>query len=186
MSVRKLVFLLGFPIIPLVVYLFMVSPALERRENAKQRLNDAGKVTLENSQKVTQRDQLESQWAEFRPTATTQLENLETHLNPHLIQKRVLATAQDNNCTIRINQMSESDDTPLHRFTMSVEGDYKNVVTLINDLEQGDHRIRFQSLTMVIPTTTSGPRKEKVHLNGSFSIPVIPPEPDDEPVALNN
>lgn len=180
MSLRKLAFLLGFPALAGATWLLAVSPALARHHRALAELQGADKFMAENRQLVANRDRLASEWAAFRGMADEGIRSLEDFLNPLLIQKRVFSCASNLGCDLRIQEDPSSLEAGAPRYSFSAEGEYANLVRFLDRLERGDYRVRFESLTVILPADESASR-EGVAMNATFLIPRIPPTPGAAP-----
>jgi hypothetical protein len=114
-------------------------------------------------------------WADFLPVAEDALENLATDLNPHLVQKRIHSAAEQLQCTLRIQQKPGLEGDSAVRFVMTGEGSYSNLVKLVDQLEQGQHFVRFEKVSFTMPTMDyRGATGGAVRLAAVVLIPVMP------------
>jgi hypothetical protein len=142
---------------------------IQRQENAKT-------VQAMNRQLPGQRDALQDMWTDFLPVAEDALANLATDLNPHLVQKRIYSAAEQLKCTVRIQQKPSLAGDPAVRFVLTGEGSYPNLVKLVDQLEQGQHFVRFEKLSFTMPTMDyRGATGGAVRLAAVVLIPVMPP-----------
>jgi len=111
---HRSVFFLGAAVIPAVFWFGSASNSMELREDAFTRLANAGQVVAQNQLKVSNSNQLQSEWNELKPLASQELENLDDDLNPVLLQKRVLAVGRSIGFDVRsIKQLNDtSKQTP--------------------------------------------------------------------------
>jgi len=174
MTPRKITFLLAFAIVPGAFWAAGVNPALSRRHAAITERNNAHMIQQSNRDKISRRDELATEWLDFKPLAKDGLQNLGEYLNPILIQKRVYQLAASFDCKLRISQQGkDGEDQESLRFNISGEGHYKNLVELIDTLERGSYRIRFEELSLILPSgEKSG--QVRVTMNARFTIPRIP------------
>ena len=176
MSVKyyRLVFFLGFILIPSVIWGVQVNPDLESRDNYLQRQLNAISIQQQNSKLPQQRDQLNDMWQDFLPIASEALENLEQDLNPHLVQKRIDRAAAELNCEIHITPKATQKDDRAVRFIVTGSGRYTDLVKLVDQLEQGQHFVRFEKLSFIMPSLDSAQASYgSVRLTGSIMIPVL-------------
>jgi hypothetical protein len=171
-SRRKLAFLASFAVIPATLWAAAVRPTLAERSACKERQDKAHVVQARNRQLPAQRDQLAAQWREFLPTARAALDNLSNDLNPHLVQKRIFDTAQEQGCRVKISRMASKDDAHFARFSLTGEGSYSGLVKLIDQLEQGQHYVRFERLNLELPKADRESAESKlVRVSGVLLIP---------------
>lgn len=188
-SRHRLVFLAGFLLIPSVIWGVQVRPTMNDRVSFIQRQENAKTVQAKNSQLPSQRDSLRDMWEDFLPVAEDELAELATDLNPHLVQKRVHSAAEQLNCTVRIQQKPGLDGDTAVRFVLTGEGSYPNLVKLVDQLEQGQHFVRFEKLSYTMPSMEfRGPSTNAVRIAAVVLIPVMPPGIDmvDSPGGANN
>lgn len=155
LSRRKAAFFGSFLVIPGVLWAAQVGPTLSERDGFRERQEKAHVVQSRNRQLPGQRDELKAQWEAFLPTVSGALDNLANDLNPHLIQKRIFDTAQEQGCRVKIARMASKDDATFVRFSLTGEGSYTGLVKLIDQLEQGQHYVRFERLTLEMPKAGS-------------------------------
>ncbi|MDP7062343.1 MAG: hypothetical protein QF489_05345 [Planctomycetota bacterium] len=148
----RLVFLAGFLLVPGMIWGVQVRPTINDRTSYIQRQENAKTVQAKNRQLPSQRDALRDMWEEFLPVAEDELADLATDLNPHLVQKRVHSAAERLNCTVRIQQKPGLEGDTEVRFVLTGEGSYTNLVKLVDQLEQGQHFVRFEKLSYVMPS----------------------------------
>ncbi len=171
-SRRKAAFLASFLAIPATLWAAQVRPALAERASFKERQDKAHVVQARNRLLPSQRDKLKEQWAAFLPSVATSLDNLSNDLNPHLIQKRIFDTAQEQGCRVKIARMASKDDASFVRFSLSGEGSYTGLVRLIDQLEQGQHYVRFERLGLELPKTGQESKSDNlVRITGVLLIP---------------
>jgi hypothetical protein len=172
----RLVFLAGFLLIPGVIWGVQVRPTMSDRVSFIQRQENAKTVQVKNSQLPSQRDSLRDMWEEFLPVAEDELADLATDLNPHLVQKRVHSAAEQLNCTVRIQQKPGLEGDTAVRFVLTGEGSYTNLVKLVDQLEQGQHFVRFEKLSYIMPSMEyRGAGGGAVRIAAVVLIPVMPP-----------
>jgi len=175
LSRYRLIFLLGFILIPGVIWGVQVRPTMENRTSFLQRQVNAKTVQARNSQLPSQRDALHAQWNEFLPVAEDALANLATDLNPHLVQKRIHSAAEQLQCDVRIQQKPGIEGDTAVRFILTGEGSYPSLVKLVDQLEQGQHFVRFEKISFIMPTMDyRGPGTGAVRLAATVLIPVMP------------
>jgi hypothetical protein len=170
----RLIFLLGFVLIPSVIWGVQVNPDIESRNSYLQRQTNAISIQAQNQKLPHQRDQLDQMWQDFLPVANKALDNLEQDLNPHLVQKRIDRAAAELNCEIHITPKPAQQGDNAARFIVTGAGRYTDLVKLVDQLEQGQHYVRFEKLSFIMPSldyaqTSSG----AVRLTGSVMIPVL-------------
>jgi hypothetical protein len=171
-SSRKLLFLAGWIGIPLFFWMGRVEPAISRGHVALETQEGADELHASGRRSVARRDRLESEWITFRDEADLQMATLDTDLHPHLVQKRVFESAARLELDIDIQE--EAGDGR-KRFSVRGEGSWDSFVQWVQELECGPHRVRFESLRLVLPEESysdgGGTRVEAV-----FAIPEIPEE----------
>ncbi len=173
-SRRKAAFLATFAVIPAALWAAQVGPALAERAAFVERQEKAHVVRARNSQMPSQRDQLTQQWAEFKPSIASALDNLSSDLNPHLVQKRIFSLAKELGCRVKIARMAAKDDANFIRFSLTGEGVYSAVVKLIDQLEQGQHYVRFERLQLELPDFEAGLAGNTVRISAVMLIPFLP------------
>ncbi|MHC4380281.1 MAG: hypothetical protein ACYSU1_04230 [Planctomycetota bacterium] len=174
-SPYRLVFLAGFLLIPGMIWGVQVRPTAQDRKEFIQRQENARTVQARNKLLPTQRDALAETWGEFRPTADEALANLANDLNPHLVQKRLYDTAEELNCDLRIQPKPAMEGDTSVRFVVSGEGRYPDLVKLVDRLEQGQHFVRFEKLSFVMPSQEySQAETGAVRIVGVVLIPMMP------------
>jgi hypothetical protein len=172
----RMAFLAGFLLIPGVIWGVQVRPTMDDRISYMQRQENAKAVQAKNSQLPSQRDGLEEMWNEFLPVAREALANLATDLNPHLVQKRIHSAAKQLQCDVRIQQKPGLDGETAVRFVLTGEGSYPNLVKLVDELEQGQHFVRFEKLSFTMPSMAyQGASSGAVRIAAVVLIPVMPP-----------
>ncbi|MBC8370920.1 MAG: hypothetical protein H8E25_13060 [Planctomycetes bacterium] len=170
----RLIFLLGFILIPSVIWGVQVKPDLESRDTYLQRQENAISIQKENAKLPEQRDQLADMWRDFLPVADEALENLEHDLNPHLVQKRIDRAARELNCDMHITPKPTQKNDRAARFVITGSGRYTDLVKLVDQLEQGQHFVRFDSLTFVMPSLDyAQARTGAVRVTGAIMIPML-------------
>lgn len=176
LSRYRLGFLAGFVLIPGIIWGVQVNPTLDSRTSYMQRQENAKTVQARNSQLPGQRDALVEMWDEFLPVAESALTNLTTDLNPHLVQKRIHTAANLLRCSVRIQQKPGLEGDSAVRFVMTGEGRYGDLVKLVDQLEQGQHFVRFQQLSFTMPSleNPSAAGSGYVRLAAVLMIPVMP------------
>lgn len=175
LSRYKIAFFAGFLVIPSVLWAIQAGPTMEKRAEYVKRQANARTVQQRNSQLPEQRDGLAAEWLTFQPTANEALGNLSNDLNPHLVQKRIHNIAVELECELRIKPMPILDGDVAVRFQVNGEGSYSALVKLIDQLEQGQHFVRWEKLSLVMPTgsyntSTTG----AVRILGVLLIPPMP------------
>ena len=180
LSRYRLAFLAGFLLVPGMIWGVQVRPTLDERISFMQRQENAKTVQAKNSQLPEQRDALRDMWTEFLPVAEHALADLATDLNPHLIQKRVFAAAAELDCQVRIQQKPSLENDTSVRFVLTGEGRYSNLVKLVDQLAQGQHFVRFEKVSLTMPTRDfSSPTASSggglVRIAAIILIPVCPP-----------
>ena len=148
----RLAFLFGFLLIPGVIWGVQIRPTMNDRISFVQRQENAKTVQAMNSQLPGQRDALRDMWSDFLPVAQSALANLATDLNPHLVQKRIYSAAEQLQCDVRIQQKSGMEGDTAVRFVLTGEGSYPNLVKLVDQLEQGQHFVRFEKISFSMPS----------------------------------
>ena len=174
-SPYRLAFFAGFLVIPGILWGVQLGPTLAERVSYIQRQQNALSIQKQNKLLPTQRDSLSATWNEFRPIADAALNNLANDLNPHLVQKRIYDTAEELNCELRIQPKPAMDGDTSVRFMISGEGRYSDLVKLVDRLEQGQHYVRFEKLSFILPSqeypnSTTG----AVRIVGVVLIPMMP------------
>lgn len=191
MSVRKLLFLLSFVALPGALWAIGVRPALKERSTYLQQQKGAEQTRLSNEAKIYQAAELSKEWEKFGNLAETALQDLEDHLNPALLQKRVVTWGDQHDCTVRIQKEVQEDvskkkgkkKSTVVWYSLQAEGDYANLVKFIDSLERGDFRIRFQEIMLTMPTEKEQKEDEgRVVANAIFTIPKVP---EKAPVSLS-
>jgi len=173
-SRRKIAFVASFVVIPAALWATQVRPTLEERSSFIERQEKAHVVQSRNSQLPGQRDELQKAWTEFEPLATAALNNLANDLNPHLVQKRIFSTAQELGCRVKIARMASKDDANFIRFSLTGEGTYTALVKMVDQLEQGQHYVRFEKLGLEMPKAGATGKARTVRITGVLIIPSIP------------
>jgi len=173
-SRRKLAFFASFAVIPAALWATQVRPTLAERELFIERQAKAHVVQGRNRLLPSQRDELQKAWTEFEPSATSALNNLANDLNPHLVQKRIFATAQELGCRVKIARMANKDDANFTKFSLTGEGTYTALVKLVDQLEQGQHYVRFEKLGLELPKAEAAGKARTVRITGVLIIPNIP------------
>lgn len=181
-SRRRFAFFASFLVIPATLWAVQVRPTLAERETFIERRAKAHVVQGRNRLLPSQRDQLQKAWTEFEPSATSALNNLANDLNPHLVQKRIFATAQELGCRVKIARMASKDDANFTRFSLTGEGSYTALVKLVDQLEQGQHYVRFEKLSLEMPKEESAGRARVVRITGVLIIPAIAGIEEEAPV----
>ncbi len=170
----RLIFLLGFILIPSVIWGVQIKPDIESRNNYLQRQVNAISIQSQNARLPQQRDQLDEMWQDFLPVAAEALENLEHDLNPHLVQKRIDRAAAELNCEIHITPTPTQVDDNAVRFIVTGSGRYTDLVKLVDQLEQGQHFVRFEKLSFIMPSLDYAQASSgAVRLTGLIMIPVL-------------
>ena len=171
---HRVIFLLGFILIPGVIWGVQINPDLESRDNYLQRQSNAISIQQQNSKLPQQRDELNDMWQDFLPVASEALGNLEQDLNPHLVQKRIDRAAAELNCEIHITPKATQKGDTAVRFIVTGSGRYTDLVKLVDQLEQGQHFVRFEKLSFIMPSLDSAQASYgAVRLTGSIMIPVL-------------
>jgi len=175
LSRYKIAFFAGFLVIPSVLWAIQAGPTVAKRAEYVERQANARTVQQKNSLLPEQRDSLAAEWSRFQPTANEALSSLASDLNPHLVQKRIHNIAMELNCDLRIKPMPILDGDVAIRFQVNGEGSYSALVKLIDQLEQGQHFVRWEKLSLVMPTgsyntSTTG----AVRVLGVLLIPPMP------------
>lgn len=171
---RQLLFTTGFALVPIGIWAFRVDPLLDRHDQALQAQISE---TIKNSSArkyIHERDQLQAVWAEFRPLAEIELENIGVQLNPIVLQNRVLDLARRLDCTLRIeskNQDSTGDQLPTFEF--SGNGSPVQALEFLRYLERGEHRARFEELNLVYEEISAEAGID-AFFSGVFTIPQVP------------
>jgi hypothetical protein len=172
-SRRQAAFLGSFIVIPAVLWATQVRPTLTERESFVERQAKAHVVQERNRLLPSQRDELTKAWTDFEPSATSALNNLANDLNPHLVQKRIFSTAQELGCRVKIARLASKDDANFMRFSLTGEGSYASLVKLVDQLEQGQHYVRFEKLGLEMPKAESAASARLVRMSGVLIIPAI-------------
>lgn len=173
LSRRKIAFFGSFLVIPAALWATQVRPTLAERESYIERQAKAHVVQERNRLLPSQRDELTKAWTEFEPSATAALNNLGNDLNPHLVQKRIFTTAQELGCRVKIARLANKDDANFMRFSLTGEGSYSALVKLVDQLEQGQHYVRFEKLGIEMPKAESAASARMVRITGVLIIPAI-------------
>ncbi len=172
----RLVFMAGFLLIPSVIWGVQMRPTMNDRTSYIQRQENAKTVQSKNSQLPSQRDSLRDMWEDFLPVAENELADLATDLNPHLVQKRIHSSAEQLGCTVRIQQKPGLEGDTEVRFVLTGEGRYTNLVKLVDQLEQGQHFVRFEKLSYIMPSMEyRGSGGGAVRIAAVVLIPAMPP-----------
>ena len=180
LSRYRVAFLAGFLIIPGVLWSIQAGPTLAKRKEYLHRQENALSVQQKNSRLPGERDALAAEWESFQPIADKALGNLANDLNPHLVQKRIHGIALELGCELKIKPMPFLDGDFAVRFQINGEGSYPALVQLIDQLEQGQHFVRFEKLSLVMPTGTySDASTGAVRIVGVLLIPPMPDGVED-------
>ncbi len=179
MSWRKLLFWLMFIVIPATAVQWGVLPLNERRKEAISLQQNADQQAVMNQKVSQERDQLEILWLEFRPQAELELISLGSHLNPILLQNRVLDLARRLSVELTIQSKSKSDPNELPSYTFSGSASPWQAHEFLRYLERGDHRARFHSVTMVYDLIEKT-GEHLAYFSGEFTIPKVPEEAAEE------
>ncbi len=171
MTSRRLLFLLGLLAIPTLLGMTRVSPLMAERENAQASLTNADAVQIANRQVLAQRDRLVDQWHAFQPLAEKTLENLDQRLNPVLVQKRVFDLGTRLGCEVRIQEKASRALGDHPTYALSAEGEWKNLVRFVGELETSTHLIRMEEVGLSLPSTDYP--DGGVRLHGVFRLPVL-------------
>ncbi|HJM40016.1 MAG TPA: hypothetical protein QGG59_07870 [Planctomycetota bacterium] len=171
MKLRKLIFIATFFAIPAFFWAIRVSPDLLRRDSAVVRLEKSSEVRDLNREKIHQRDDLQKRWELFEPIANRELQNLENDLNPHLLQKRLVLTAQELGFDLSIRQLNVNPDDPKTWF-VEAESSFGQIDRFVNQLERGNYRVRFDQIEVSLPADQYE-NGDGVHLEGILTIPVL-------------
>jgi len=175
LSRYKLAFLAGFLVIPGVLWSIQAGPTLDSRVEYLKRQANALTVQQSNSRLPGERDSLATEWKSFQPVADNALGNLANDLNPHLVQKRIHGIAVELGCELRIKPMPFLEGDIAVRFQINGEGSYSALVQLIDQLEQGQHFVRCEKLSLVMPTGTyNNTGTGAVRVVGVLLIPPMP------------
>lgn len=172
-SKRRLAFFAAFAVIPAALWAAEVRPTLKDRALYLKRQADAGAVQASNQKLPQQRDELRSSWEAFLPSVAGSLGQLSDDLNPHLVQKRIFEVAQNLGCEVRISRLASRDDANFQRFALVGEGLYGALVRLIDELEQGQHYVRFERLDLKLPGLASMEGERQVSITGVLLVPLI-------------
>ncbi len=178
MSWRKLLFWLMFLVIPAAFIQWGVIPLKERRAEAMALQQNADKQGVMNKKMSRERDQLEILWIEFRPQAELELISLGSHLNPILLQNRVLDLARRLGVELTIQSKTMRDEDALPTYTFAGSASPWQAHEFLRYLERGDHRARFNSVTVVYDLVEST-GKHLAYFSGEFTIPKVPEGPGD-------
>lgn len=172
-SKYKVAFAAGFVLVPSAIWAFEVSPTLHARDAYLKRQENAMEVQERNRMLPTQRDELRQRWTTFKPVADEALADIGNDLNPHLVQKRMNDLAAATGCKVIIQPMTQKDSEASARFTLAGEGTFQALVKFIDQLEQGQHFVRFEKLTLGLPDRSRDPNGD-VRLTATVTIPVMP------------
>lgn len=180
MNVRRMLFYLGFLVVPMAFWIVSVNPALGRRNSALERQSNAGKVIAEADKAVQQRDKLLSRWQVFRPVAEKALANMGQDLNPLLVPRRLasLAETEYDLQDMRIQPVNNEDEAEIYEFSFNANGNYENLVEFIDDLERGRQRIRFQNVKIMTKPGYTSQSNPQLNLAASFLVPAVPSQPE--------
>lgn len=174
LSKYKLAFAAGFVFVPSAIWALEIDPTLTARESYIKRQENAMEVQERNRQLPTQRDELRKRWSSFKPIADDALEDIGNDLNPHLVQKRMNDLAAATGCKVIIQPMTQQEGDHAVRFTLAGEGGFQALVKFIDQLEQGQHFVRFEKLTLGLPDPTKRDVRSDVRLTATVMIPVMP------------
>ncbi len=175
MNFKKAFIFACFGIIPSVLWFGEVHPARLKRAAAIDRQENAGRVVAAANKVVAEHLALQKKWEEFQPLEEKALQDLEDELNPLLIPNRVAILARSMHLgEFQCKQDASQDQENEIRFTLNVEGTFKELVRFVDVLERGRQRARFDSLTISLPVAEYGTDDGGVTLNGTFLIPGIP------------
>ena len=172
-SKRKLAFIAAFAVIPVALWAVEIRPTLAERASFLERQDKAGAVQASNARLPAQRDELRDAWEGFVPKVAGSLEELESDLNPHLIQKRIFEIAQNLGCEVKISRLANKDDQNFQRFSLIGEGVYGALVRFVDELEQGQHYVRFERLDLDLPGLEAMEGGRTVSVTGVMLVPVI-------------
>lgn len=170
---RRIAFFAAFAVIPAVVWAAEVRPTLNQRAGFVERQRKADVVQAANAKLPAQRDQLRAAWDAFEPTVSGSLERLADDLNPHLVQKRMFEVGRELGCTVKIARLASRDDEYFIRFSLIGEGPYAQMVRFVDELEQGQHFVRFERLTFDLPGLAAMEGERNVHATGVILVPAI-------------
>ena len=178
MSWRRLLFWLMFLVIPAVAVKWGILPLNERRKEAISLQQNADQQAVMNQKLSQERDQLDVLWTEFRPQAELELISLGSHLNPILLQNRVLDLARRVGVELTIQSKPARDDDALPSYTFSGSSTPWQAHEFLRYLELGDHRARFSTITVVydLVEATGG---QLAYFSGEFTIPKVPEGPSE-------
>lgn len=183
MNWRELLFVAGFGLVPVAVWFWRMDPLLSRHSEALQSQVEARMADSAARKYIHERDQLAAEWAEFRPRAELELENIGNQLNPIVLQNRVLDLARRLDCTLRIEDRSAGEETESPIFQFSGSGTPLQAVEFLRHLERGEHRARFEEVNVVYEEVSAEAGYE-AFFSGVFTIPSVPewkqPEPESE------
>lgn len=186
MSWRKLLFWLMFIAIPAAAVQWGVMPLKERRQEAVNLQQNADQQAVMNQKMSQERDQLEVLWLEFRPQAELELISLGSHLNPILLQNRVLDLARRLEVELMIQSKTVRGADALPTYTFSGSATPWQAHEFLRYLELGDHRVRFNSV-VVVYNQVKNSNDQIAYISGEFSIPKVPegPAEDDKADAIS-
>jgi hypothetical protein len=173
LSKRKFAFLAAFVAVPAAVWTFEVGPTLEQRSAYIERMQMAGRVQVENGKLPAQRDEIRDAWRGFEPQASVALAELEDDLNPHLVQKRIYEIGDRLGCQLKIARLASRDDADFLRFTLTGEGGYGALVRFVDELEQGQHYVRFERLDLDLPGLAAKEGERTVTIAGVLLVPAM-------------
>ncbi len=171
LSKYKLAFVAGFLFIPGAVWALEVNPTLAARNAYIERQENAKTVQERNRLLPTQRDELRANWNDFRPVAEDALADIGNDLNPHLVQKRMNDLAAATGCKILIQPSNLQEGDYAVRFTVAGEGSYQSLVKFVDQLEQGQHFVRFEKLTFGLENQDD---RGAVRMTATAMIPLMP------------
>lgn len=173
LSKYKMAFVAGFLFVPSAIWALEINPTLAARGSYIERQENAKTVQERNRLLPTQRDDLRASWNDFRPVAEDALADIGNDLNPHLVQKRMNDLAAATGCKILIQPSNMQEGDYAVRFTVAGEGSYQSLVKFVDQLEQGQHFVRFEKLTFGLENQDE---RGSVRMTASAMIPLMPTE----------
>ena len=170
MKRRKFLFWAALLLSPGLIWLSSISSSYQRYQGSRALLQDWETRAIEANQSLRERDLLLTRWANLEPTASDALVDLENELNPLLVQKRTVVAARKLGIKAQVQQkMAEEGGHP--SWTIQAEADYASLVRLLDRLERGNLRARFQDINLMLPTERG---ENKVRLAAEFQVPALP------------
>jgi len=173
MNWREMVFMLGFAASPAAIWFLRMDPLLDRYTEAIEGQINAQLEETANLKYVYERDQLEDDWASFRPLAQAEMHSLGSALNPIVLQNAALDLARRLDCEFRIEDRTPDEENAVPTFSFAGSGRPLQVSDMLTHLERGQFRARFKDVSVAYSEGRL-PGEFEAYFSGSFTIPSLP------------